>query len=200
MTSDKALNAMLEQGFSELRDEKFEEAVETFSACHALETKNDSALRGRGLAYIRLDKAALAENDFRVARDLNNKEPENWMGIAVSLAMQKKIYESITIYEDLLRFMPNYVPGYIQLGRLQFKMGVISKGRDYYKKALNLRPTPEQRRVIEATLKEQVKLDQKRFYRPDFEQLRAQSATSGLMAFIKNIFSISKKKEVKVHL
>ncbi len=188
MKEHKALDSMIEQGFKNLREGQFEEAVETFSACHAIEPRDDRALRGRGLAYIQLKNALSAETDFKLAITLNSDEPENQMGFALTLAMQNKIYEAIGIYEELIHQNPGYILAYLQLGHLQLKIGTISKGREYFKKALTLRPTLEQRRLIESILKEQSKLDANRFYRPDFEQLRKQQpSTFNLWKFIRGL-------------
>src|SRR5258706_14983240 len=141
----KAVESMMEQGYSQLRDGSFEEAIETFSACHALEAHDDRSLRGRGLAFSQLGDPAAAEKDFRQACDLNKTEPENLMGLGMSLAMQNKIYEAIKFYEELLDLHPSFIPGYLQMGRLQLKVGAISKGKEYLKKALAHRPTLAQR-------------------------------------------------------
>jgi tetratricopeptide (TPR) repeat protein len=196
MKEHKALDAMLEQGFAQLKEERFEEAVETFSACHAIEDNDDRPLRGRGLALIQLKNAPFAEIDFRLARQINGDEPENWTGLALSLAMQNKIYEAFKIYEDLLEVKPNFVPGYMQLARLHFKLGAINKGRDVLNTALTHRPEPEQRRAIEAALKEQAVLDKGRYYRPDFERLSKESDAFG---FLRGFLSRFKKKDEVIH-
>lgn len=169
---------MIEQGFSLLQEGHYEDAIETFSTALALDDKIDSPHRGRGLAHLRLEQADKAEQDFLAAKTLNPKEPENWTGLALSLAVQNKIYEAIRTYEELLQMDPTFVQAYIQLGLLQFKIGAISKGRDVLKQALAHRPTLEQRRMIEATLKEQEKLDKNRYYRPDFDRLNRQTQSS----------------------
>jgi Flp pilus assembly protein TadD len=100
MTEEKVVPAMIEQGFAQLREGQFEEAIETFSACLVIESRNDSALRGRGLAHLQLNHPTESEADFRLAHEVNSSEPENWMGLGVSLAMRNKIYEAIRVYED----------------------------------------------------------------------------------------------------
>jgi tetratricopeptide (TPR) repeat protein len=192
MSEQKAIQAMLEQGFAELREGQFEEAVTIFTNVHAIEGNNDAALRGRGLALIQLGEAAHTKSNFLRAKDLNPDEAENWMGWGLSQAMQNKIYEAIAAYENLLTQKPNHIAAYIQLGRLQLKIGAISKGRDILTLALKHRPHLEQRRVIEAILREQDKLDKGRYYRPDFERLKNQDT---IQAFFQGIFSFFKKKD-----
>ncbi len=199
MTGHEALlGTMITQGFSQLQEGKFEDAVETFSACHAIELGDDRPLRGRGLAFIQIGNPKAAEADFLSALNINRREPENLMGLGVSLAMQNKIYEGIKAFEELLALSPDYVPGYIQLGRLQLKIGAITKGRDYFKQALMHKPSLEQRRMIEAVLKEQDKLDAGRYYRPDFDKLsKAETPNAFFVKIFKSIFGDPKKKAEK---
>lgn len=175
---------MREQGYEQLRDGYFEDAIETFSALHAVEANDDAALRGRGLAFMRLGKADFAEADFRLASRINAGEPENRSGLAISLAMQNRIYEAIAVYEDLLIERPDYVPAYLQLARLHLKIGAIIKGRDVLQEGLRRRPNLDQRRLMEALLKEQRILDKNRYYRPDWQKLNGGRA-SGLSAIIR---------------
>ena len=60
---------------------------------------------------------------------------------------------------------------HIQLGLLQFKLCPNAEGRKHMEAALKARPTLEERRLIEKTLKEQKDQDKGRYYRPDFEAL-----------------------------
>ena len=187
--NNQAVEAMIEQGFEQLRDGHFEAAIEAFTTVHHLEPQDDRPLRGRGVAYTQIKEASKAEQDFRAAMERNEGHPDNWMGLALSLAMQNRIYDAIGVYEALLERQPGYIPGRIQMGRLYFKVGVIAKGKEEFEKVLTLRPNLEQRRLVEATLKEQAKLDQGRYYRPDFEKLRKRSGgPSGLSKFIRGLF------------
>ena len=187
--SSEALEAMIEQGFGYLEEGRFEDAIEVFSAAHLLDGRDDRPLRGRALANVRIGHAVVAESDFRAARDLNSDSPDNWMGVGLSLAMQNKIYEAIAIYEELLHRKPDYLQAHIQLGRLYFKVGVIAKGRDFFQKALTLRPNLAQRREIETVLREQDKLDHNRYYRPDFGRLaREGTPLANLTGRIINFF------------
>src|SRR2546421_429981 len=137
---NKALDVLLEQGFSHLREGQFEEAAEIFLTCQVVAPRDDRSYRGRGLAHLQLKEPMLAEADFAAARNLNHTEPENWMGLGLSLVMQNKIYEAIKVYEDLLAWNPDHIQGHLQLGLLQFKIGAIVNGREYFKRALGLHP------------------------------------------------------------
>jgi len=70
--------------------------------------------------------------------------------------MQNKIYFALETYEQLLRKKPDYAPGYIQLGLLCVKLGIIGRGIEYLQKALTFRLIPSQRYFIEATLQKQI--------------------------------------------
>lgn len=163
---------MLQQASDHLKEGRFEDAVNTFTACLALDPHHDGALQGRGFARLQLKEWSSAQADFKAAKDLNPDDAEHWIGWGMSLALSNQIYPAIDAFEALLARQPRYVRGHVQLGLLYFKIGVIAKGREQLQKALTLRPTLDERRVIESTLSEQDKLDRRRYYRPDFEALR----------------------------
>ena len=156
---------------SQLAEGYFESAIDVFSECLLFEPDESRALQGRALAYFKLKKWAEAISDFKKAKELNSDEPENWVGLGMSLAMTNQIYEAIDIFDELLRKQPNFTRGYIQLGRLYYQLGIIKKGNAQLELALASRPSLPERRMIEEMLKEQRVLDKKRFYRPDFEAL-----------------------------
>lgn len=164
--------AMMDQGFKHLREGRYEDAVDAFTACLAVYPETAKAAQGRAIARFQIKDWKKAEQDFRRAGELNPKDPESRIGLGVSLAMQNKIYPSLKVLETLLVDFPNFVRGYIQLGLMQIKIGAISKGREYLAQALQHRPSLEERHLIESSLKEQETLDAKRYYRPDFEALR----------------------------
>ena len=116
----------------------------------------------------------LAAADFRAARDLMPDDPDHWVDLAVSLAMDDQAYPAIEVFETLLARSPECVRGRVELGLLYLRLGAIPKGREHLQEALTHRPTPAQRQLIQAALREQDKLDRKRLYRPDFEALHRQ--------------------------
>ncbi len=163
---------MLAQAASQLQSGSFEDAIEGFTACLLVSTDDPSAFRGRAMARFQMKDWKGAEADFRQAKKLEPGEPENALGVAMSLAMRHEIYPAISEFEALLKNNPKFVRGQIQLGLLQIKVGAITKGKEILQAALNQRPTLAERRMIEAALKEQADLDKNRYYRPDFEALR----------------------------
>ena len=172
--SSEASETLMEQGLEQLRDGFFDDAAETFSACLTLQPYDAKALRGRGLAYLQLKKWSLAAADFRVVTELNPDDPENWVDLAVSLGMDNQVYPAIEMFETVLAKYPKHVRGHLQLGLLYFRLAAIAKGREQMQAALVSRPNLEERRMIERVLREQDQLDQKRYYRPDFEALNKQ--------------------------
>ena len=163
---------MLDQGLEQLQAGRFEEAIDSFTACLAVYPETAKAVLGRGIARFQNKDWKAAEVDFRRAKDLDRQDPESQIGLGMTLAMQNQIYPAIDVMEKLIVQFPNFVRGYIQLGMLHTKIGAIPKGRGYLEQALTHRPSLAERQFIESTLKEQSKLDQKRYYRPDFEALR----------------------------
>lgn len=162
---------MIQQGYNHLMEEQYSEAIDVFSACIAVNPEEISALRGRAIARFQMKEWVSAEGDFFKAMSLDDKEPEHSLGYAMSLAMQLKIYPAIAQLEALLQSRPDFVRAYIQLGLLQLRIGAIAKGKELFEEALKHAPKKEERKFIESTLSEQKKLDQKRYYRPDFHAL-----------------------------
>ena len=133
------------------------------------------ALRDRAVAHFQRKAWAEARADFARARELDPSDLESWVGLGMSLAMVNEIYPAIEVFETLLAGHPDYARGHLQLGLLYYKLCVTAKGRTHLERALACRPTLAQRRLIEGVLQEQAKLDQRRYYRPDFEALRARA-------------------------
>ncbi len=172
--------ALLAEAQAVLATGAFEQAIELFAACLAQAPQDASAYQGRAIAHFQLHQWALAVADFTRARDLNPADPENGVGVGMSLAMENQVYEAVDALEALLTEHPQYVRGHIQLGLLYFKLCAIAKGRRQLERALACRPTLAERRFIEQSLKEQQQLDQKRYYRPDFEALNQRQDIPGL--------------------
>ena len=186
----EAAATLMQQAYDQLTEGRFEEAVETFTASIAMAPQEARALRGRGLAYLQLKQWPLAAADFAAARDLTPDEADNWVNLGISLAMDHKMYPAIDVFEALLVRQPACVRGHLELGLLHLRLGAIPRGQAHLQKALTCRPTLEQRRLIEATLREQDTLDKKRYYRPDFEALHQRQAgtPSGVLQGLRRWF------------
>ena len=163
--------ALTQQAYQQLREGRLEEAAETFSIALAVDPKYLQALRGRGFAHSQLERWSLAVADFTIARDLAPDDPESWVDLGMSLAMDDQVYPAINALETSLARHPDHLRGHLELGRLYLRLGAIPKARQVFQKALACRPNLEQRRLIEGILREQDQLDRKRYYRPDFEAL-----------------------------
>ena len=171
---DQVVQTLMKQAYDQLQEGQFEEAVETFSASLAIDPREPKALRGRGLAYLQLKRWSSATTDFEAARTLTPDDPDNWVELGISLAMDDQIYPAIDVLEKLLARQPKYARAHLELGLLHLRLGAIPKGRQQLQQALACRPTLAERRLIESVLREQDQLDRKRYYRPDFEALRRQ--------------------------
>ncbi len=172
----ESVKMLVQQGYEQLQAEAAPEALEIFSAALAIEPKSPEALRGLGLARFQLKQWPAAIAAFRQARDLTPESTDNWVELGISLARDSQIYPALEVFEALLAEHPGCVRGYIELGMLYIYIGAIPKGRQQLENALLKRPTPAQRQLIQAVLKEQSKLDRKRLYRPDFEALNQEKA------------------------
>ncbi len=91
------------------------------------------------------------------------------------LAQGYQVYPAIEVFETCLRQYPTCVDAQLELGMLYLRVGAIPKGRQCLQQALASQPTVAQRGMIAALLREQDRLDPKRYYRPDFEALHRQS-------------------------
>lgn len=172
--AEPPLASLRAQAAAQLRDGQWEDAVETFSACLALDLQDAASLQGRAMARFQLQQWAEAIADFRAAKARHPDDLENWVGLGMSLAMDHQVYPAIATFEELLAAHPDYVRGHLQLGLLYLQLGIIPKGRRQLEQALACRPSAPDRRLIESTLREQSKLDRKRYYRPDFDALARQ--------------------------
>ena len=191
MSLDPLIDQMLEKAFAELQEGSFEDAIDEFTNCISLEPTKAKAYQGRALASFKIKNWPAAVSDFKKAKELDSNDAENWIGLGMSLAMVNEIYPAIDILETLIKNSPNYTRAHIQLGSLYYKIGIIKKGHEQMDLALASRPSLAERRMIEQLKKEQLTLDKKRFYRPDFEELRRKNkASSGL---IKQLIEYMKK-------
>ena len=171
---DRAAESMLEQGYQQLQAGEFDRAVETFSACLILEPQETRAFRDRGLAHVQLKRWADASEDFSKAREFNPDDVDSGIELGISLAMGDQVYPALRVFETVLARHPDSAKAHLQLGLLYLKLCVVAKGREHLAQALACHPTMEERRLIDANLREQDKLDRQRYYRPDFEALRRQ--------------------------
>ena len=175
--SVSSLEEKLQHAQAQLAEGYFENAIEAFSEYLLVQSSEAKAYEGRGLAYFKIKNWSAALANFETAKQLNPDEPENWVGVAMSLAMQNEIYKAIDVFNELLAKYPEYARGHMQLGMLYYRLGVIKKGHEQMDLALASRPSLVERRTIEGYKKEQMLLDKKRFYRPDFEELRRKNKT-----------------------
>ncbi len=180
LPEEQGAETLMQQAYDQLTEGRLEEAVETFSAALAVEPHAIRALYGRGLAYRQLKQWPSAAEDFDAARRLDPGNANCWIELGLSLAMADKIYPAMEVFETLLAQQPTCARGHLELGLLHFRLGAIPKGRQCLQQALACRPTLTERRQIESFLREQDKLDRKRYYRPDFEALHRQESSGGL--------------------
>ena len=166
------IKTTIKKGYDYFNEGYFEDAVEAFSDRLNLKPLDSGIYYARGMAYFRLKKWKSAIADFEKARDLDCNDPDNQLGLALSLAMDNKIYEAIRVYDDLLAVNPKLVRAHIQLAMLYYCLGAIAKGHWQLDIALAFRPSLSERERIANLKKEQLLLDKKRYYRPDFEALR----------------------------
>jgi len=143
---------MLDQAFEKLQAGAYEPAVGTFTACLAIAPDVADAFRGRGAAYFETKNWQAAQGDFQRARDLNPDDPENWIGLGLSLAMDLRIFPAMDVMQKLIQKHPDYLRGYLMLGLLQLRHGEVQKGRDYLQTALTLGPSLQEKHFIESEL------------------------------------------------
>ena len=190
--SDLSLEEVLAEACQKLNEGCFEDALERFDHYLLFRPEEAKAYYGRGMAHFQLKKWPDAINNFKKADELDPEDLESWVGLAMSLAGNDEIYEAIKVFETLLTRHPQYVRGHIQLGQLYYRLGVISKGHAQMDRALNSRPSLSERRLIEQLQKEQKMLDKKRYYRPDFEELRKQNKSQD--SFIEKVIAYFNRK------
>jgi tetratricopeptide (TPR) repeat protein len=151
----KAVLAMLDQAFDELQAGHFKRSIDTFTACLVVSPREADAFRGRGTAHFELKEWDAAKTNFQRARDINPEDPENWIGLGMSYAMELKLHPAIEVMEASLEKHPAYLRGYLMLGLLLVRIGATAKGKSFLQKALDLGPSNQERRLIETQLSTQ---------------------------------------------
>ena len=101
-TSLSSLGEILEEAFAQLAQGRFENAIDRFSEYLLIEGNEPRAYEGRALAHFQIKNWNTALSDFRKATELNPGEPENWVGLGLTLAMLNEIYPAIHVFEDLI--------------------------------------------------------------------------------------------------
>ena len=178
--SPQALSALREKAQDFLKRSYLKEAQEAFDAVLELDPDSVVDLVCRGMASIKLKQWKKAEADFLKAKTLDPADQEAWLGLAVSTASLQRIPEAMEIFEAMLAMHPGFVRGHIQAARFYYQLVAVNKGKEHLDAALAGRPSPEQRREVEAIRLEQAELDKKRMYRPDFAALnRPKDAKAG---------------------
>ena len=184
-----AMQEFLEKAFAQLEQGFYEDAIESFSDYILIEPASAEAYHGRAQASFQLKNWPAAISDFEKTKELNPGNLESWTGLALSLAMENKIYEALGVFEALLADHPAYVRGHILLGQLYYRLGTITKGHEEMDLALASRPSLAERRQIEQLKKAELILDKKRLYRPDFEALqKSHPGFTGLFSRIAGFF------------
>src|SRR2546430_2092448 len=94
-----SLQAMMDQGVEQLQAGRFEDAIDAFTACLTVYPETAKAVLGRAIARFQIKDWKSAEQDFRRANVLDPDEPENGVGLGMSLIMQSEIYPALDVLE-----------------------------------------------------------------------------------------------------
>jgi len=148
----KAVLVMLDQAYSELQFGAYRQAIDTFSACLVVSPREADAFRGRGTAHFELKDWDSAKADFQKDREIKPEDPENWIGLGMSFAMDLKLHPAVEVMEASLEKHPAYLRGYLMLGLLLMRIGATQKGKACLQRALDLGPSGPERRLIETQL------------------------------------------------
>ena len=190
----------MEQAMTYLQEGRREEAVDLFSSVLRTYPEEAAAYRGRGVAQMQLGHWSSAVSDFTAVKRLAPDDRENRIDLAMSLAKNNQVYPALDEFDTLLIEYPQYVRGHIELGLLHVQLGAIPKGKQQLRQALACQPTRVEREFIEQALKEQNRLDVKRYYRPDFEALhRAQQTevSSGWIGALQKVVKRFNKRKAR---
>ncbi len=179
----KECDTLLRTAELQLAEGAFEAAVDRCTDAIHQAPATAQAYRGRAVARFQLKRWVAAIEDFRQAHALDPSDRESWLGLGLSLAMEHQIHDALDTLEALLIAHPMYVRGRIQTALLCYRLCLTAKGREQLERALASRPTLVERQQIEQILHEQRALDQRRYYRPDFEALRRQQGGTPIGAF-----------------
>jgi len=145
--------AIFEQACTEIQEGALDRAVESFTACIEIVPQQAGLYRGRATAHFEMRNWKAAQSDFRRGIEFDSEDPENWIGLGMSLAMDLQILAGIEVIESYLQKHPEYMRAYLTMGLLYLRMGVRHKARECLQRALKMNPPWEERRLIEIQLK-----------------------------------------------
>ena len=119
---------------------KYQQAIEDYSACIAIEPKNDKALANRGAAYLALGKNELALADLNRTIELNPSTNNGFKNRAMLYLMTGQYQLSINDYMSHLSIAPDR-DGEIwyKIGYSYQQMGQHAKTIDAFTQALRCR-------------------------------------------------------------
>jgi Tfp pilus assembly protein PilF len=146
--------ALFDRACKEINNGALDLAVNTFTACIRMIPKEAGPYRGRASTYFQMRHWKAAQADFQRARELDREDPENWVGLGMSLAMDLQILQGINVIGDYLEKHPDYVRAHMLMGLLYLRMGVSHKAKECLEQALALDPTWEEQRLIDSLLNE----------------------------------------------
>jgi len=149
--SQKA-KALFDQACQQMSEGELDKAIETLSTCMDIAPYEAGLYRGRATAHFEMQNWKAAQSDFQRAMDLEPGDVENWVGLAMSLAMDKQMVAGIQVIEAYWRTYPRCVRTEMVVGLLYRRMGVSHKAKDYLLDALQRHPTPDEKTLIQSQL------------------------------------------------
>ncbi|MEO1335406.1 MAG: tetratricopeptide repeat protein, partial [Myxococcota bacterium] len=132
----RTVTAQLDLGNQQLAQGRWPEAIKAFGTALDEDGENFDALRGTGLAYLKLQRYEEAERFYRLALDANPKSSLSRNELAVVYMEQRRCQEAVPLFEKVLEdiFYPtpefaehNLALAYACLGRTDEAISRLDK-------------------------------------------------------------------------
>jgi tetratricopeptide (TPR) repeat protein len=102
-----------------------------------------AAFFARAVAYANLPDTDKAIGDFKLAAELNQKDPTLWNYMGLSYAALQDSAKAIDAYKKAIELRPNYAEAWYHLGVLLQRDGYANKAIDAYRTATQYDPSLE---------------------------------------------------------
>lgn len=127
------------QGLSQLEQNQFEAAVQSFSAAIAADPQNAAAYEGRAIAYMRRGKFDPAMADMKASMDIQ-PTADGYFNLGNILVLQGFYLRAVAAYEMSLSLSPNDPEVLSNMGSALMFSERSGEARGVLERALSLRP------------------------------------------------------------
>uniref|UniRef100_Q3ASX0 TPR repeat n=1 Tax=Chlorobium chlorochromatii (strain CaD3) TaxID=340177 RepID=Q3ASX0_CHLCH len=128
------------QALAYVDEQRYEEALQLFDHCIAIERRHAALLYGRAVTLLALGTYRQACCDLFKSLALDKAQPEAWKHLAYLLFMLGKDEPAEKTLKKALERFPDYAPLYCVLADIYLDLGEFDKAHEAIEQALRLDP------------------------------------------------------------